>query len=37
MQENVFVRLKKTLDGMVGNTTMREVPLYWEDKLNQTD
>jgi fatty acid desaturase len=34
VQENVFIRLKKTIDSMVGNTTMREIPLYWENKLN---
>ena len=34
VQENVFIRLKKTIDSMVGKTTMREIPLEWEEKLN---
>lgn len=36
-QENVFVRLKKTIDSMCGTTTMREVPLEWEERLNVTN
>ena len=36
-QENVFVRLKKTVDSMCGTTTMREVPLEWEERLNVTN
>ena len=36
-QENVFVRLKKTVDSMCGTTTMREVPLVYEERLNITN
>jgi len=33
-QESVWVRLKKTVDSMVGSTTMRQMPLEWEQYLN---
>jgi fatty acid desaturase len=36
-QESVFIRLKKTVDSMVGATTMREIPIEWEHVLNGDD
>ena len=32
IQENVFVRLKKTVDIMTGATSMRQYPIDWEVK-----
>merc|ERR1712238_442945 len=33
VKENVFIRLKKTVDIMVGNTSMRWFPEHYEQKF----
>ena len=32
LQQNVFWRLKKTVDIMIGNTSMRKFPSKWENE-----
>ena len=35
-QENVFLRLKKMIDVSIGVSSMRTIPLVYENKLNIT-
>ena len=35
VQESIWVRLKKTVDTMVGASDMRTLPLEWEAALNE--
>merc|ERR1712176_196521 len=37
VKENVFIRLKKTVDIMVGNTSMRRFPKSYEQEFIQID
>lgn len=37
IKENVFIRLKKTVDIMVGNTSMRWFPEHYEQKFLEID
>ena len=37
IKENVFLRLKKTVDIMVGNTSMRWFPEHYEQKFLEID